>query len=290
MSRAGMPSLIYLTGSTSLPRNPGLAGLKLRQKLGITAVQIDAGQVITGIDFGNARIIGVNLPPKFTSDPPSTAVVDEPLRYDAVAVDPDNDPLTFDLPLGPAGMTVHPTRGVVLWQPIREQVGSHQVVVRVQDGQGGIVLQSFTITVAQPNTPPVITSTPPSTAVVDRPLQYQVHTQDADGDELTFRLVNGPQGTSIGESTGVLTWTAEAAQLGTHSFTIVVSDGRGGEATQQVVLEVVTAAPNEPPIITSEPRLRARVGQPYGYLIEASDPNGDPLTYHLRCAAGRNDR
>jgi hypothetical protein len=62
-------------------------------------VTLADGEIVSGLDFGNTRIVGANLPPEFTSDPPVTAAINELLRYQAVAVDPDNDPLTFDLPL-----------------------------------------------------------------------------------------------------------------------------------------------------------------------------------------------
>jgi hypothetical protein len=238
-------------------------------------VPLAVGQVVTGKDFGNSVVVGANQSPEFTSDPPQTTNVDQLVRYPAVAVDPNNDPLTFDLPLAPDGMTVHPERGVVVWQPTREQAGTHQVVLRVQDGQGGVDIQSFTITVV-----------PPSPAVANLPYVYQVSAQDADaGDVVTFRLQDPLVGMEIDSDTGRFTWTPAADQIGSRAVTIVASDGHpDGEARQTFALEVVATAPNDPPVITSTPRSRARVGQPYVYLADASDPNGDQLSYHLDTA------
>ncbi|WP_442921765.1 putative Ig domain-containing protein [Microcoleus sp. ARI1-A5] len=42
-----------------------------------------------------------------------------------------------------------------------------------------------------------------------------------------------------------------------------------------------TAAPNRAPSITSTPRTNTRLGQTYFYQVEASDPDGNPLTYTL---------
>ncbi|MCY2987768.1 MAG: putative Ig domain-containing protein [Planctomycetota bacterium] len=249
-------------------------------------VTLATGQIAADKDFGNSVVTGANLPPEFTSDPPQTIDVDQLLRYPAVAVDPDNDPLTFDLPLAPDGMTVHPELGIVVWQPTREQAGTHQVVLRVRDGQGGVDLQSFTITVVPPNSPPVITSTPLSPAVANLPYVYQVGAQDADaGDTLTFRLQDPLAGMAIDSATGRFTWTPTTAQIGSRTVTIVASDGHpGGEAIQTFKLAVVATAPNGPPVINSTPRERARAGQLYVYLVAATDPNGDPLSYHLDAA------
>jgi hypothetical protein len=145
-------------------------------------VVVASGQVADNLDFWNAETDETlhNVPPLFRTIAPSSAIVGQLLQYGAEAIDANGDPLTFDLPLAPTGMTVHPERGVLVWQPTRDQVGSHQVVLRVRDDHGGVDLQSFTITVAAPNSPPVITSSPPSIAVVDLPLQYQVRAQDAE--------------------------------------------------------------------------------------------------------------
>lgn len=81
-------------------------------------------------------------------------------RYDAGASDPDGDALTYDLVVKPAGMVVVGASGVVVWTPAANQVGTHAVTLRVQDGRGGIALQSFQIVVSDGNHTPFITSRP----------------------------------------------------------------------------------------------------------------------------------
>ncbi|BCL38132.1 putative Ig domain-containing protein [Nostoc sp. MS1] len=58
-----------------------------------------------------------NRPPIFTSTPVVDAAINQPYKYDADAIDPDQDPLTYSLVLGPDGMKVNPTTGVVEWTP-----------------------------------------------------------------------------------------------------------------------------------------------------------------------------
>ncbi|MCU0963141.1 MAG: putative Ig domain-containing protein, partial [Pirellulaceae bacterium] len=251
---------------------------------GTHVVSLTDGEAVVGWDFGNCRISGANLMPEYVSEPPQAIGVGQLLRYAAVAVDADNDPLTYDLSLAPDGMTVHPERGVVVWQPTLEQVGSHTVVLRVRDGAGGTALQRFSIVVTRPNTTPVITSQTPTVAVAQLPFEFRVAAQDADGDAIEYRLSGAPAGMTLQALTGRGTWTPAANQLGTHFFSIIASDGRAGDVVQQVTLEVVATTSNDPPAITSQPRLRARVGQPYGYLVAAHDPNGDPLMFHLDAA------
>ena len=47
------------------------------------------------------------------------------------------------------------------------------------------------------------------------------------------------------------------------------------------------APPNEAPIITSVPITTATVGEAYIYDVEATDPDGDVLTYSLTVKPGR---
>ncbi len=79
-----------------------------------------------------------------------------PYRYQSTASDPNNDPLTFSLSQGPAGMTVHPDTGLVEWTPSGNQMGSQTVVLRVTDPAQASATQSFEIVVVDA-TPPVVT-------------------------------------------------------------------------------------------------------------------------------------
>jgi hypothetical protein len=100
-------------------------------------------------------------------------------------------------------MTLDGTTGTILWQPTREQVGSHEVVLRVRDGHGGFALQSFPIQVNSLNTAPSITSSPDLEAVTNLLYQYQIQAQDADGDAIAFRLDTAPTGVTLDTTTGL---------------------------------------------------------------------------------------
>ena len=74
-----------------------------------------------------------NNPPQIVSTAPDQVVAGSVYRYDVEATDADTDPLSFDLPLRPAGMTIQPASGVIAWNPQDEQVGVHDVIVRARD-------------------------------------------------------------------------------------------------------------------------------------------------------------
>ncbi|WP_165228130.1 putative Ig domain-containing protein [Aquisphaera insulae] len=249
-------------------------------------VEVGAGQIVTGIDFGNMRIVdpGPNRSPRFVTTAPASAAIGWRLRYDARATDPDRDPLTYDLVVRPDGMAVDPASGILVWTPTAEQIGTFDAILRVQDGRGGVDLQAIRITVPAPNTAPVITSSPRGPAAVGSLYRYAVKAIDPDQDPITFRLGMAPDGMTVDPITGILSWIPTEETSSPELVMVVAGDGRGGEAPQFFYLTVVAGLPNADPTITSSPPTSARLGGRYAYRVEADDPNGDTLTYELSVA------
>lgn len=225
-----------------------------------------------------------NQSPEITSTPPSIADPGLLYRYQVTASDPENDPLRFDLPLRPAGMSIHPTSGILTWLTSALQAGVHDVIVRVRDSQGAVTLQPYRVTVREPNTLPVIVSSLPPQAVAGLPFEHRMRGQDLAGETLSYHLDSGPAGAAIDVNTGILRWTPTVAQVGTQSLTIAVADDRGGATMQSFTILVAASAPNDPPAILSAPRTTIGLASHYVYQVRAIDPNADPLTYSLAAA------
>jgi len=66
----------------------------------------------------------------------------------------------------------------------------------------------------------------------------QIIASDPDGDSLTYSLKKAPGGMLIDSSSGIITWDVPAHFLGKASFTVAVTDGHDGEATQDLALEI----------------------------------------------------
>jgi len=139
------------------------------------------------------------------------------------------------------------------------------------------------------NQTPTITSTPITTAIVDVLYTYDVEATDADdGDTLTYSLTANPTGMTIDSTTGVISWTPTSDQIGDHNVTVEVSDGELNDSQNFII--VVSEAPpaplpptptNHAPTITSTPDTLATVGVLYAYDVNATDSDGDTLTYSL---------
>lgn len=88
-----------------------------------------------------------NTPPEIISEAITNATRDVQYRYAVEATDADGDVLTYSLVTFPENMTINTATGLIEWVPNGDQVGDHEVTVRVEDGKGGSDLQTFTITV-----------------------------------------------------------------------------------------------------------------------------------------------
>jgi hypothetical protein len=106
------------------------------------------------------------------------------------------------------------------------------------DGEAtGPTLATRIVTVR--NSPPIIRSTPPSGAGQGGVFSYRVMADDPDGDPLVFSMTEGPRDASF--DAGTFRWAPPVGFQGTVRVEFRVSDGDGGEARQEFVLQV--AAP-----------------------------------------------
>ena len=136
------------------------------------------------------------------------------------------------------------------------------------------------------HSPTIITLTaePPSPIEVNQSTVITCLAADQDGDTLAYSWAkNG--GTITGSGSAII-WTAPAT-AGTYIITCTVSDG---ELIDIQAISIVATEPepeNQTPVITSTAITSATVGEAYTYNVEATDPDGDILTYSLTtCPAG----
>ena len=131
------------------------------------------------------------------------------------------------------------------------------------------------------NDAPFFVSIPSTVTTVGNAYQYDAVAIDPDDGVLTYRLIQSPAGMTIDAAGGQIDWVPGAADAGTHSVTVAVSDGAGGEATQDFALSVNDGTINQAPYFTSSPLTRAPTGAAYSYPALAFDPEGDALTFVL---------
>ena len=242
-------------------------------------------------------IAPVNRPPAAplatVGEPDSTGIV----RGVVTGSDPDGDVLRFSAPAITLRGTVSidPVSGAFTYTPsaaARESgtALSDTFTVTVNDGHGGIATVAVAVAIDPNRTPTAVVavdSPDPATAVVTG----TVTGSDPDGHVVSYSAPAAPaKGTvSVNPTTGAFVYTpspaarhaaaADGAGLAdrTDSFTVAVSDGRGGIATVAVTVDVIgsNAAPTFAPTSAApDPATGSVSGSARG-----SDADGDALTY-----------
>ncbi|MAT15363.1 MAG: hypothetical protein CMJ46_08850, partial [Planctomyces sp.] len=110
---------------------------------------------------------------------------------------------------------------------------------------------------------------------------YDADAIDADNDELTYTLTQGSEyGATIDSETGELHWMPSAT--GDYDFTVVVTDGFGGQDVQSWTVTVSSVyGENAAPEFTTSGPHTLTANRQYAFLLEGTDANGDTLRYQL---------
>jgi large repetitive protein len=220
-------------------------------------------------------------PPLIQSVPPTQAAVGIGYLYTVMAIDAENDPLTYSLIDAPNGMTIDSRTGEVAWTPTAEQLGQQSVFIAVSDASGNRSTQGFAIEVAAglPNRPPLISNQPHLFATVGQVYSSTIQATDPEGSVVTYSLRRGPEGMALNPTTGQVSWTPAAGQAGRAVVTLVASDAQGGASVQSFEIDVLGV--NTPPVIISTPPAFAWASGMFQYDIFARDIDRDPIQYQL---------
>ncbi|HEX2087767.1 MAG TPA: Ig-like domain-containing protein, partial [Solirubrobacteraceae bacterium] len=157
--------------------------------------------------------------------------------------------------------------------------GTHLAVL-YQDDNGN---WGHLASVATGGTLPTCAGVGPLALTEGQPRAIQLVCADADGDELTLSIVDGPDHGTLGaidQADDTVTYTPDDGYVGVDSFSYKASDGANESGVATVTL-VMSEAPNQPP--SCEDRGPERV-QPSGsreIALLCTDPEGDTLTLRV---------
>jgi hypothetical protein len=118
--------------------------------VGEVEVSVRAADAMGSTDVQTYTLLvqNINDPPQIQSQPVTQAYEDSVYVYAVAAADIDvGDRLVFRLDQAPAGMTIDSLTGVITWQPVYADAGTHPVAVVVNDGEGAVDVQTFTLEV-----------------------------------------------------------------------------------------------------------------------------------------------
>ncbi|HEY4425929.1 MAG TPA: fibro-slime domain-containing protein, partial [Pyrinomonadaceae bacterium] len=173
--------------------------------------------------------------------------------YQVQATDADNEPLVYSLETAPQGMQINSATGLITWNPGINQVGVHNVVVKVTDQRGAFDTQSFTITVINPlNKAPVVNAGPDQTITLPATASLQGSFTD-DGlpagitPVVSWSVVSGP-GTVVFSDPNAATTTASFSKGGTYVLRLTANDSAvlGQDEVTVTVIQL-----NQAPVVSA---------------------------------------
>jgi hypothetical protein len=233
---------VWATFSASTGR---LSGTPDASYAGLTfsgiAISVSDGKATTALAPFSITVQTGNRAPVIGGTPATTASTGQAYAFQPTGSDPDGDALTWSVSNLPAWAQFSSSTGRISGTP--STAGTFGgITVSVSDGRLSSSLAAFTITVQGTNRAPTITGTPPTSATTGQPYSFRPSASDADGDPLTYSIANKPLWATFSTTTGLLSGTPGAGDVGTTSNVVIsVSDGKAGASLPAFSIAVLQA-------------------------------------------------
>jgi hypothetical protein len=191
--------------------------------------------------------------------------------------------------LGGLGIGLHIGGGNVINRK-NEWLISAVVLVLAGCGGGGGDDESAAATAPAQQQPaqsaPTISGSPTTSVTAGQTYTFQPSAADANGDTLSFSITGAPSWASFNASTGRLSGSPGANDVGTDSNIVIsVSDGGRSASLPAFSIEVNPAAPtggtNSAPTISGNPTTSLNAGMAYSFQPTAADADDDTLTFSV---------
>jgi hypothetical protein len=231
--------------------------------------------------------------------PPNTVTAGSAYSFTPTVVDSlSGRTLSFAIIGQPAWATFSSSTGKLSGTPSSANVGKFSdIEIAVNDGINAAVLTSFSITVqasssggTPPPTPPTgsgavtIGGTPASTVSAGSTYSFTPTTTDPSGRTLSFAIIDKPSWATFSSSTGKLTGTPTAANVGKFSdIEIAVNDGLTSAVLPSFAVTVQAAGgtTSDTVTISGTPSSTVTEGKTYSFQPTAKDSAGKTLSYSV---------
>ena len=211
-----------------------------------------------------------------TADSQSVTTDEDTALPVTLAATGDGDPLTYTIVNAPGHGTLAGSGASQTYSPEPNYNGPDSFTFRASDGVNDSNLATVSITVNSVNDPPVAS---PNSALLaeDSFALVPLPATDADGDPLTYSIVEQPAHGALSGSGASRTYTPAPNYNGPDSFTFEANDGTTDSNTATVSLTVLPV--NDAPVAVNDAASVAEDGSiPVAVLANDSDVDGDALS------------
>ena len=191
-------------------------------------ISVSDGVASTPLSAFSIAVAAGNAAPTITGTPATTATVGTQYSFTPLASDADGDALTFTITNAPSWASFNATTGRLQGTPGAGNVGTFgNIRIGVTDGTASAQLAAFSIVVGGAgNRAPTISGTPPTAVTAGTAYSFTPTANDADGNSLTFSVVNAPTWAAFDTTTGRLSGTPGLQHVGTTTGVVIrVHDG-----------------------------------------------------------------
>ena len=216
----------FNTATGSLAGTPGPGHVGTTNNIGITVSDGKASPV--ALPTFSITVVAANNPPTIGGIPATSVNINQVYLFTPTAEDPDSDTLVFSIANKPSWATFNTTTGSLAGTPDSINIGTtNNIGISVSDGKAPTVaLATFSITVTNISSVPVITGTPNTSLYEGTNYSFTPTVEAPDINILDFSITNKPVWASFDRSTGALTGTPTNADIGiTSNISISVTDG-----------------------------------------------------------------
>ena len=229
-----------------------------------------------------------NNGPQWAPVPMQRAIVGQPFSMTVPpAVDPEGEPLTYDVDFAPGWLAFNADTRVLSGTPTSE--GFETVGLLAYDPHGQSATLTFGLKIIT-NAPPTWAQLPPLITTAGSPVSYTPPAAvDPEGETLTYSAVSGlPVGLSVNSANGSIVGTTLIVDV----FPVVLraTDPRGGSVDRTVWLTVDNAIPVYTGALLDREFESRPLSRPFSFVIPPGafvDPNGDPLVYVAQFAPSK---
>ena len=217
---------------------------------------------------------GINDPPEARKQQLSMSRNRE-LNITFSAVDPDRDPLTYEIVEGPEHGTLMAFPQVATYRPEFGFSGTDAFSYRANDGRVDGPIGWVNIVVSDVNNPPDMREVNLVTAL-DQKVIIPLQAEDVDEDPVSYEIFKQPEAGLLSWKEGVLTYMPPPRFLGETAGMLRISDDQGGQ--RLVGVNLVVTDQNTPPVVRDS-AVDIFGHQSMEFLLDAKDPENNPLTF-----------
>nr|WP_241214353.1 DUF4092 domain-containing protein [Vibrio alfacsensis] len=223
--------------------------------------------------------------------PQLTVKIGQEKTYRVRAYDKDGDILSYEILNKPSWLFIDHNIGLIIASPDNKNyIGSHEFVLVVSDGYTKVT-KSINISVEEAdapvlpeNKPPVIEVIPDILMKAEHSASHRVTASDEDGDTLIYSMGTPKSWIAIHPRSGMMSFNPTLIDVGAHDLTVQVNDGKDTVSKAfSLTVERPSLVPddNEAPVVAPIAKIDAIAGQIFAYRVQASDIDGDAISYAL---------